>query len=61
MSEEKKVLDEQEAENVTGGSGYIRKVICCTCGHEIKLNAPMYTEYYNKNVCPICKGRLKSW
>ena len=37
------------------------RIRCCTCGHEIQLTAPMYTEYYNNNVCPICKGRLKSW
>lgn len=60
MSDEKKVLNEQEAENVSGG-GHIGKLICCTCGHEIQINSPMYTEYYNKNVCPWCKGRLKTW
>ena len=61
MSDEKKILSEQEAENVSGGGGHLGKLICCTCGHEIQINSPMYTEYYNKNVCPLCKGRLKTW
>ena len=53
-------LSDETVEGVSGGTG-IKKVICCTCGAEIQLTAPMYTAYYNNNICPRCKGRLKSW
>ncbi len=60
MSDEMKTITEQEAETVSGGKG-LDKVICCTCGKEIRLNGPVLTEYYNNNICPYCKGRLKTW
>ena len=53
-------LDDAAAENVAGGA-HLDKIICCTCGNEIRLNSPMMGNYYNNNVCPICKGKLKTW
>lgn len=55
-----KNLSDAAVEKVPGGSN-INKVICCTCGGEIQLTGPMMSEYYNHNICPRCKGRLKSW
>ena len=54
-------LKDSEVEAVAGGAVAINKVICCTCGAEIKLTGPIMGEYYNNNICPRCKGRLKSW
>ncbi len=56
----KENLSDAAAENVAGGTG-LKKIICCTCGNEVRLTIPMMGEYYNNNICPICKGRLKSW
>ena len=53
-------LDDAAAEKVAGGA-HLDKIICCTCGGEITLKGPMMGNYYNNNVCPICKGRLKTW
>ena len=53
-------LNDAAVEDVAGGAG-LDKVICCTCGAEIQLTIPMMGEYYNHNICPHCKGRLKTW
>jgi len=60
---EKKIerLDNVKAEDISGGTRNLNKVICCTCGAEIQLTVPMMGQYYNNNVCPRCHGRLKSW
>lgn len=60
MSEEAKVILEEDAEKVSGGSN-LKTIICCTCGAEIQLNGPMMSSYYNDNICPRCKGKLKTW
>ncbi len=46
-------------EDVAGG-GKINYVVCCTCGAHVPTNRPTGA-YYNKNMCPFCHGRIKSW
>lgn len=53
-------VDDAAVEAVSGGAN-IDRVICCTCGAEIRLSGPMMSQYYNNNICPRCHGRLKSW
>ena len=53
-------LEDETVDSVSGGAN-IDRVICCTCGAEVKLNGPMMSQYYNNNICPRCHGRLKSW
>ena len=60
MSDEVKVLNDEETENVSGGA-HFDHVICCTCGREVKLTGPMMSQYFNNNICPYCKGKLKTW
>ena len=65
-NKEKRVIENAESLNdasidaVAGGGG-INKLICCTCGREVRLSGPMMGQYYNNNICPFCRGRLKSW
>jgi hypothetical protein len=47
-----------ELENVAGGN--LKYVVCCTCGAQVSTDRPTGA-YYNHNICPFCKGRLKSW
>ena len=60
INEAARSLSDEAVENVAGGSS-LKKIICCTCGAEIELTIPMMSEYYNHNICPRCKGRLKTW
>ena len=65
-NKEKRVIENAESLNdasidaVAGGGG-INSLICCTCGREVQLSGPMMGQYYNNNICPLCRGRLKSW
>jgi len=52
-------LDDISVDAVAGGAN-IKKLICCTCGREVDINGPM-GQYYNANICPYCRGKLKSW
>lgn len=53
-------VSDAAVEEVSGGAN-IKSLICCTCGAEIRLTEPMMTEYFNHNICPRCKGKLKTW
>lgn len=53
-------IEDEAVDSVSGGTN-IDRVICCTCGAEVMLNGPMMSQYYNNNICPRCRGRLKSW
>ncbi len=52
--------NDDEIENVAGGQS-INHLVCCTCGALIELNGSMMGYYYHNNICPFCKGPIKTW
>ena len=60
LASSREKLEDETVDGVSGGAN-IDRVICCTCGAEIRLSGPMMSQYYNNNICPRCHGRLKSW